>query len=143
MRLIVGALLMSLLRVPAASAMPERVVALDSLRWKHRVLLLPPMDDESPVVDWAADADALLDRHLILFREEDGEYRQLFPKPTVPTRLELDVETRDRATGDVTLIGKDGTIKRRWQRESSKLPDAVFALIDSMPMRQREMRREE
>jgi hypothetical protein len=67
----------------------------------------------------------------------------VFPKPAAPTRLALDAEARNRATGGVTLIGKDGTVKRRWKRESSKLPEAVFALIDTMPMRQREMRREE
>ena len=36
------------------------------------------------------------------------------------------------------LIGKDGTVKKRWD----KLPpvEEVFSLIDTMPMRQREMR---
>ncbi|MBT8468410.1 MAG: redoxin domain-containing protein, partial [Deltaproteobacteria bacterium] len=43
--------------------------------------------------------------------------------------------------GRVTLIGKDGGVKRQWSVESAKLPAAVFALIDSMPMRQQEMRR--
>ena len=38
----------------------------------------------------------------------------------------------------VVLIGKDGGEKARWERAVD--PDEVFALIDAMPMRQREMR---
>lgn len=38
----------------------------------------------------------------------------------------------------ISLIGKDGTLKQKWNRPITDLE--VFALIDKMPMRQEEMR---
>lgn len=38
---------------------------------------------------------------------------------------------------EILLIGKDGGVKKRWR--SPALPEDVFSLIDSMPMRQAEM----
>ena len=38
----------------------------------------------------------------------------------------------------VVLVGKDGLEKGRWNRPVDV--DEIFALIDTMPMRQREMR---
>lgn len=142
MRLAVVAFLIQLVCAPASLAMANRGVTLDSLRWKHRVLLLPATQKASGCADWIANSSALRDRHLVLFRENDGEYRQWFPKPSSPTTLELSTKMRARVAGGVTLIGKDGGVKRQWKAEFCELPAAVFSLIDSMPMRQREMRRE-
>lgn len=43
-----------------------------------------------------------------------------------------------RAEFAVVLLGKDGGEKKRFKRPVT--PDELFALIDQMPMRQREMR---
>jgi hypothetical protein len=44
------------------------------------------------------------------------------------------------ATGfAVALVGKDGGVKEIWRDPVS--PDRIFALIDTMPMRQEEVRR--
>ena len=40
----------------------------------------------------------------------------------------------------LTLIGKDGGVKARW--DSAVFNEALFAIIDAMPMRQSEMRRQ-
>jgi len=142
MRQAIGAALLLAACTPTSSVAANGGVTLDSLQWKHRVLLLPPSGKESSPADWLADPNALTDRDLILFREHDGAYLQWFPKPPSPTALNLSAGMRKRVQGQVTLIGKDGGVKRQWDAETSKLPTAVFALIDSMPMRQREMRTE-
>lgn len=82
----------------------------------------------------------LLERDLVLFQERDGVYHQWFPKPQTPVVLQLPTEMQKQAVGRVTLIGKDGGVKRQWKTELSELPSEVFRLVDSMPMRQREMR---
>ena len=143
MRRTACAFVLQLCCLPTSLAMADQTVALDSLQWKHRVLLLPKVQEgNSGPVDWPSERKALLDRDLVLFRAEQGDYRQLFPKPSSPTRLELPKKIQKKASGRVTLIGKDGGVKRHWTSEFPELPAEVFALIDSMPMRQREMRRE-
>ncbi len=41
------------------------------------------------------------------------------------------------AANEAVLIGKDGGVKARWKEPVA--PEAVFALIDTMPMRRAEM----
>jgi hypothetical protein len=118
----------------------DEVVTLESLRWKHRVLLVPSVVDGRSHVKWSSESDAMRERDLVVFEEVDGTFRQWFPEPATKTTLKLSRDTERRVHGRVTLIGKDGGIKRHWKSDSAELPAAVFALIDSMPMRQREMR---
>lgn len=124
-----------------ALALPVRAqksIALDSLRWEHRVLLLPY--PSSPNVDWTKRARDLRERDLLLFRPKGEVYRQVFPPMAHPAKLELPASMLAKAEGRVTLIGKDGGVKGQWKEESAALPEEVFRLIDGMPMRQREMR---
>lgn len=124
----------------AAEGRADESVDLQALRWRHRVLLLPATEDSSGGAAWEAHSKDLLDRDLILFQERDDGYRQRFPKPQTSVVLQLPREMQKRAAGLVTLIGKDGGVKRQWNTERPALPSEVFRLVDSMPMRQREMR---
>lgn len=120
---------------------------LNRFQWKKRLLLLfaPDASDPGYIAQWDVlnrHQAALKDRDVLIlsFFEEDGG--------------DLDGEPIDEADADAVrqrfrvkrnmamaiLIGKDGTEKRR-----DPLPapmDQVIALIDSMPMRQQEMKRD-
>ena len=69
--------------------------------------------------------------------ERDLLIHTFFGASTLAMRHRNDLQAPDAGFCAI-LIGKDGTEKRRYP----SAPDltAVFALIDSMPMRQREMR---
>lgn len=135
---VLTALLLVFAVIPAASA--DSDITLDTLRWRHRVLLLPPIEEAPRGADWMVDRRELVERNLVLFRSSAGAYLQWFPEPRSPVVLQLSKNMRAVVQGKVTLIGKDGGVKRQWGAESSDLPAEVFRLVDSMPMRQREMR---
>lgn len=83
--------------------------------------------------------DGVMDRDLIVFHlRGDGQSR--VGEAVVRSQDAESLRRRFRVTADefrVVLIGKDGTVKL--SESVVELPD-IFALIDSMPMRQREMR---
>lgn len=128
--------------IACSTAVPvtaSEAITLSALQWKRRVLLLPARVQGEARADWAANAAGLRERDLVVFRESDGGYDQVFPETRSTIRLRLPFRIEKRVAGKVTLIGKDGGIRREWERESRNLPAAVFARIDTMPMRQREM----
>ena len=117
--------------------------ALEKYRWEHRLLLV-----------FARDADSALYRRqqeMLLVAERGLNEREMIiifvirdavstkGRPAAPVAA---VNLRD-AYGvlphefRVVLLGKDGGVKLR-QEEPISMAD-LFALIDSMPMRQREM----
>lgn len=105
---------------------------LEQHQWKNRVLLFfTPSDNPT---DWqtqqrilAKDKNGLQERDLLTYQIKKGE--QLWEKYNVPS---------DQFT--VILIGKDGGEKLR-QEEPLSL-DKLYAIIDAMPMRRSEMRRQ-
>jgi len=139
MRYLCGAVLFCIAFSSASDVGADEVVTLDSLRWKNRVLLLPADEGGEIGTNLLEHHEGIQDRDLVLFGEADGVYRQWFPKPRTQTTLKMTPGLRKRVAGRVTLIGKDGGIKGQWG-EQDDLHRTVFALIDSMPMRQREMR---
>jgi thiol-disulfide isomerase/thioredoxin len=142
-RIILGAASLILAYWLVVSAKADELVTLESLRWKHRVLLLDTKESPSDRPDWSAYSSALSERNLFLFRKGDDGYLQQFPKSSRRVRLRLAPEIARRAGGRVTLIGKDGRVKGEWTSETADLPAVVFRLVDRMPMRQREIRESE
>ncbi len=142
-RIILGAASLILACWLVVSAKAHELVTLESLRWKHRVILLDAKESLSDRPDWAAHSAALSARNLLLFRKGDDGYLQQLPKTSRPVRLRLASEIEKRARGRVTLIGKDGGVKGQWTTETADLPALVFRLVDQMPMRQREIQESE
>ncbi len=113
------------------------------------LLLVPPM---------SVRADSLSDyrwkNRLVLWQSDSAEFREKFQKTwdaVAAECAERDVlvlpiegaalrDELDVAAGEnvILLVGKDGGVKERWSEAVD--PAAVFALIDAMPMRKREMR---
>lgn len=95
-----------------------------------------------PVVVFAASADdARFRRQLSTLRAREAELAERdiavveVRAPTDPLRERLQVSAGRFA---VVLVGKDGGVKQRWTEPVDA--GEIFATIDAMPMRQREMR---
>jgi len=121
---------------------------LQQYQWQNRLLLLfaPNADD----ANYQAQVDALSahdfgleDRDMVVFHvlasegyvERNSQKTPLSDTQNTSLRAQFDVP-QDAFT--LLLIGKDGGIKRH--ENHAITVDTLFAQIDSMPMRQREMR---
>lgn len=119
---------------------------LRELRWENRVLLVfatSMADAQIAEMQTIADASRaeLADRDLVFgWVLSEGDSRL----DGQPVSSDYAKQIRDRAgfSSDafgVVLVGKDGGIKARYDGVPDI--DSVFALIDGMPMRRREMRK--
>ena len=110
--------------------------ALASLRWQHRIIVV---DAEIPdaIVRLQAAQPAIDVRDILWFVRDQGSLQTNYPGPPTPGLAEeLDQRFFSRSDAAVFLIGKDGGLKASAQQLD--LP-ALFARIDAMPMRRREM----
>jgi hypothetical protein len=117
---------------------------LDSLRWKHRILLLfSPSESDSSFrlqkQDLASRAQEVIERDLMVLEIlEHGESRALdrilSEKTAEGIRSGFGVRP---GRFQVLLIGKDGGVKLRSERPVTV--QDILGLIDSMPMRRQEM----
>lgn len=113
------------------------------LQWEQRVLLLFADDKERlPLLDeLRSRAPEITEREIAWFIIAEERLDTNFKKP-LGGQFADSLRKRYRTEKDgleVVLIGKDGGVKARYPQLD--LP-AVFARIDSMPMRQAEMRRQ-
>lgn len=110
---------------------------IDSLRWHHRIVLVMasphPKEDIATLRRNASEND---DRQLLWFVLEDGGVVSNYPGVIAPA-LRSALNSRFGADTAVLLIGKDGGVKAR---ESRLDLEGIYARIDAMPMRIREMR---
>lgn len=131
-----------LARVYAYSA--QAPFALEQYRWKHRVLLVSaPAPEDTDLVEvqkeLAAMREEFADRDMVLVTLLDSGTstagdRELTVAETAAARAAQGIPSGSFA---LRLIGKDGSAKLAGD---SAVPMAeIFALIDSMPMRQREV----
>ena len=117
---------------------------LNGYRWRNRLLMVfsPSKEDsnyQSLKKEMKAQRNGLRDREILVFEIlEKGESR--FGK-TVLKKEAIDFLRQKFSAGQgsflVILMGKDGEEKIRWQKVNLT---EIFAVIDGMPMRQREMR---
>ncbi|NIO41385.1 MAG: DUF4174 domain-containing protein [Burkholderiales bacterium] len=119
---------------------------LSKYRWDRRPLLVFAADAEDPslkqlrVAIEAASCE-IADRDMVIgFILDRGESRldgaSMSPAAAEAIRSSLRVK---RSEFSAVLVGKDGGAKARYGQAPSL--DAVFSLIDSMPMRRTEMRK--
>lgn len=118
--------------------------SLKEYRWKNRIIIL--VDGENDTAKFqkqyeaiTAEGSALRDRDLILIllKEDLVELSNDNESDIDETQLRNELKI-DSAFEGVILIGKDGGIKMREKFHAE--PQAIFDLIDSMPMRQAEMK---
>jgi hypothetical protein len=122
-------------------------VDLSQHQWKNRLLLVFAPTRDEPSFDALHESlvgrgAEIADRDLVVFEVlESG--RSL--KDGEPLHADSAALLRERfgvpsGSFSVILIGKDGGVKL--DRQDRPSLDEIFALIDSMPMRQHEMRRD-
>jgi hypothetical protein len=115
-------------------------------QWEHRVLIVfaPEAGDaryQQQKAVWNDNFDEMFDRDMLfvpVFAATDSHTK----KGAVSENTRQTLRKRFNIGDDefrVVLIGKDGGSKLRLERPAST--SDLFPLIDSMPMRQREMRR--
>jgi hypothetical protein len=124
---------------------PMDVVDLGKYRWQNRLLFLFSPSPEVPVFqtlsgELSRNPDGVRDRDLLVFSVlEQGTsllgHREITLEGAENLRRRFGVS---RGAFTVVLVGKDGTVKL--QREGMTALKDIFGLIDSMPMRRREIR---
>ncbi|KUJ80268.1 MULTISPECIES: DUF4174 domain-containing protein [Microbulbifer] len=130
-----------LLLAQAGNAEDEGMENLSPLQWQNRILLVrSPKAAPDAEHQLRAAETAISERHLLWFLiTAEGirtNHAGTVSKQFTPNILER--YFADQGT-NVVLIGKDGGVKAR--ARSLDL-EAIFSLIDSMPMRREEMRRQ-
>ena len=140
--------MMLLMAVSVFSCRDAQAQSLDLsvFQWKNRLLILFAPNYSHPLFDalrqsLAARRSEAAERDLVIFEIFESAASSMNNEvidPATARRLreKFDVPAHGFT---VILIGKDGGIKL--QRQERTHLDDIFALIDSMPMRQEEMRR--
>ncbi len=118
--------------------------SLDDYQWKNRIVLLVDASSDtdalqSQLAELTSDKKALKERNLIIFRvTPDAVYvSDGSPSKLKAEKIYYDCDLDSNFKGTL-LLGKDGGVKLKKPFEVSA--QAVFDLIDGMPMRRREMR---
>ena len=129
------------------SIAPLHADSLDGLQGKKRPLLLFAKSRSYAGLD--KQIDLLRDRRpdiserdmVVLVTQGNQDTISAIGYASLPPGAALDLKTRFKPNPSgltVVLIGKDGGEKARWDKLVQ--PQEIFDLIDSMPMRQSEMR---
>jgi hypothetical protein len=114
--------------------------------WEDRVILVfgsssAEKSAQTQFTKLSAEPSDLADRNLVIYQiyDQEGqtpEGKSLTAKELKVFRQKFNIEV---GTFAVLLIGKDGGVKMK--KTDLVEPQLIFDLIDSMPMRQAEMRR--
>ena len=115
------------------SAMPAQSMTLEDYLWKNRVIITFSSDEQHTE---RLSVKEQIDLHRCKFRDRDLVHIDL-----IQGSAEFDeMSQKFSVSGEgfqLLLLGKDGGVKKRTSTVSL---EEVFSLIDTMPMRRREMR---
>ena len=118
---------------------------LSDLKWKYRILIISDAQNEiylkEKMNNISKYGQEIIDRDLIIFYENNENI--YYNSTLVPKSLKesiMSLASQYQIDRKMILIGKDGGVKRVFQ--SSDQIHEVFDLIDTMPMRKIEMRKE-
>jgi hypothetical protein len=127
-----------------ADANNGRLENLEQLNWAHRIILVhaPSELADNAVINLEEREAGIEERDIVWFVLDDHTLRTNYRGPmgeNLPEQLSGTYFSPAQADTAVVLIGKDGLIK-------SRSPDldleGTFELIDRMPMRRQEIRRQ-
>ncbi len=118
---------------------------LSDLKWKYRILIISDAQNEIYLKEKMNNISKydqeIIDRDLIIFYEnnENIYYNSTLVSKSLRESI-MSLTSQYQIDRKMILIGKDGRVKRVFS--SSDQIHKVFDLIDTMPMRKIEMRRE-
>lgn len=134
--------LASFLALAAGASFAAMPGGLSQFQWEKRVLILFAAADDTNYLKQRQMIDAqragLAERDMVVIRI-DGDVAELVfgaAKNIDATAISREVSFQTNAGFQAILIGKDGGVKLRETQAVSE--QALFGLIDSMPMRARE-----
>lgn len=137
-------LLTTTISAMAQSGQPVEKTPSD-FQWENRILIVIANQESDILVteqvsNFEGSEEGFRDRDLITFFLFKNGASRLNEQPLHPTSAEDILEQFGSGQPDfrLLLIGKDGGVKL--QKDSPVTVEDIFGLIDSMPMRQREMR---
>ncbi len=113
------------------------IKTLSDFKWKNRIILIKENEDKA-LHQLKSEAEQIKERDIFWFRIYDGELETNF-NGELPEDFAAHLENDyfGKFDSNVLLIGKDGTVKSKDDILNLK---NYFGQIDSMPMRQREMK---
>jgi hypothetical protein len=147
LKIILPAMMMILMALSDISSRDAQAQSLDLsvFQWKNRLLFLFAPNRNHPMFDalhksLAARQSEASDRDLVIFEILESAASSMNNESIDSETARLLREKFDILQDEFTviLIGKDGGIKLNRKKQTQL--DDIFALIDSMPMRQEEMR---
>ena len=118
----------------------KNLKSITELKWQHRIILIKEDTSCDQYIENLINAKLEIDdRHILWFLICSNKLETNYTG-TIDTDFATNISNKFFVSNNVKaiLIGKDGGVKRR--TESLNLI-GLFALIDTMPMRQSEMRR--
>ena len=122
---------------------------LNDLQWKNRILLVMEQGDDTLIFQNQLDEfdgleNELEERKILIYQIKNNSYRLgLYANKKWKSITDLDLLkiTKDQEEDfKVVLIGLDGSVKKR--QSNMMTSKQLFSTIDSMPMRQQELRNE-
>ena len=123
----------------------EDKISLQDYQWENRLILAFAPSSENPgyralVKETAVQAEEIIDRDILVFHILETGETKLGESSLQTGAGDYLRESYSISPGIFTilLIGKDGEVKLR--REGRVELGEIFSLIDTMPMRRREMR---
>lgn len=132
--LLVVGLFVSNLVFPGQSALQD----LSELTWENRIILIFSANEDSNDEQLFAKYDEQIkDRDVIWFILKDKQVITNYPKKLSTQFIDRTKRNFSNETNNVLLIGKDGDIKLRANQLNLNF---IFEKIDSMPMRQQEVK---
>jgi len=140
------ATVMSTLILLSSAASGKNGVELSDYLWKNRPLLLFAPSPNSPVYRSVPDSlsahlDQIEDRHMVIIEVFENGMIRIDGKSDCRHTAESFRQRFSAEEGELTaiLVGKDGGLKLR---QNGRLDlGEILSLIDTMPMRQQEMRK--
>ena len=112
--------------------------------WKNRVLLIISDDKNdlkyrNQLKVLKKDKTELLDRKLVIYEVSKNEYNLNFEEKSIQSSKLFHQFNKENTPFLAILIGLDGGIKL--EQDSLLSTEKLFAIIDGMPMRKRELRK--
>ena len=122
-------------------------IDLENFLWKNRIVFIFADSNDNGQYksfkkDWNSNNIGIQDRDIILFEIINNKHGFLDNKPISDKSLiaitnQIGTEAK---FFEIVLVGKDGSVKLR---SSDSSLNEIFSLIDTMPMRQREIKQKQ
>lgn len=131
-------ILLMLLSPIAWAEVIQSLHSLSELKWKNRLILINAGDDINTYQDELSQRDAEInDRDIVWFLIKQSSLSTNYTG-TVTDNLTREVRQKlQHHNSSVLLMGKDGGVKTT---QTQLILNLIFSEIDSMPMRQRELK---